>query len=92
MKNYMEPDADTSVEQPSPTPTNLLILKYVLRQNPKPNCNDDFRYWTFILSNYGLTNAYVHFPEILGTCYGMDMCNEHVVQAPSSPSQTMAKY
>ena len=37
-------DADTSVEQPDSTPTNLRSSKYYLRHNPKPNCNDDYRY------------------------------------------------
>ena len=40
----MQPDADTSVEQPDPTPLNPRSLKYDLRHNPKPNCNDDYRY------------------------------------------------
>ena len=44
MDQYMQPDADTSVEQPNPTPTNPRSSKYDLRQNPKPNCNDDYRY------------------------------------------------
>ena len=39
-----QPDADTSVEQPDPTPTNRHSSKYDLRHNPKPNCNDDYRY------------------------------------------------
>ena len=37
-------DADTSVEQLDPMPTNPRSSKYVLRHNPKPNCNDDYRY------------------------------------------------
>ena len=41
---YMQPDADTSVEQPDPTPTNLRSSKYDLRHDPKPNCNDGYRY------------------------------------------------
>ena len=40
----MQPDADTSVEQHDPTPNNHLSSKYYLRRNPKPNCNDDYRY------------------------------------------------
>ena len=39
-----QPDADTSVEQPDLTPTNPRSSKYDLRHNPKPNCNDDYRY------------------------------------------------
>ena len=42
--HYMQPDADASVEQLDPTPTNLRSSKYDLRHNPKPNCNDDYRY------------------------------------------------
>ena len=34
--HYMQPDADTSVEQPDPTPTNPSSSKYDLRHNPKP--------------------------------------------------------
>ena len=39
-----QPDADASVEQLDPMPTNPCSSKYDLRHNPKPNCNDDFRY------------------------------------------------
>ena len=39
-----QPDADTSVEQLYPMPTNPGSSKYDLRHNPKPNCNDDYRY------------------------------------------------
>ena len=42
--HYMQPDVDTSVEQSDPTPTNSRSSKYDLRHNPKPNCNDDYRY------------------------------------------------
>ena len=41
--DYMQPDADTSVEPPDPTPTNPSSSKYDLPQNPKPNCKDDYR-------------------------------------------------
>ena len=41
--HHMEPDADISVEQPDPTPTNPRSSKYDLRHNPKPNCNDYYR-------------------------------------------------
>ena len=37
-------DADMSVEQLDPVPTNPRSSKYDLRHNPKPNCNDDYRY------------------------------------------------
>ena len=40
----IQPDADTSVEQFDPMPTNPRSSKYDLRHNPKPNCNDDYRY------------------------------------------------
>ena len=39
-----QPNADTSVEQLYPMPTNPHSSKYDLRHNPKPNCNDDYRY------------------------------------------------
>ena len=39
---HMEPDVETSSEQPDNTPTNSRRTKYNLRQNPKPNCNDDY--------------------------------------------------
>ena len=42
--HYMQPDADASVERLDPTPTNPRSSKYHLRHNPKPNCNDDYRY------------------------------------------------
>ena len=42
--HYMQPDADTSEEQNDPTPTNPRSAKYDLRNNPRPNCNDDYRY------------------------------------------------
>ena len=41
---YMQPDVDMSVEQPDPTSTNPRSPKYAVRHNPKPNCNDDYRY------------------------------------------------
>ena len=40
----MEPDVKTSSEQPQNSPTNHRSSKYNLRHNPKPNCNDDYRY------------------------------------------------
>ena len=44
MDHDMQPDADTSVEQLDPTPTNPRSSKYDLRHDPKPNCNDDYRF------------------------------------------------
>ena len=41
---YMEPDVETNSEQPNSNPTNHGSSKYNLRHNPKPNCNDDYRY------------------------------------------------
>ena len=40
----MEPDVQTSSEQPNNSPTNPRSSKCNLRHNPKPNCNDDYRY------------------------------------------------
>ena len=40
---YMQPDADTSVEQIDPMPTNPRSAKYDLRHNPRPICKDDYR-------------------------------------------------
>ena len=42
--HHMQPDADTSVEQNDPTPTNTRSSKKDLRHNPRPNCNDDYKY------------------------------------------------
>ena len=42
--HYMQPDADKSVEQIDPTPTNPRSSKYGLRHNSRINCNDDYRY------------------------------------------------
>ena len=55
--HYMQPDADTSVEQPDPTPNNPCSSKYDLRHNPKLNCNDDYRYWPCPTTVYG-THTY----------------------------------
>ena len=40
----MEPDVETSSEQPPNSPTNPRSSNYDLRHNPKPNCNDGYRY------------------------------------------------
>ena len=42
--HHMQPDADNSVEQIDPTPTNPRSSKNDLCHNPRPNCNDDYRY------------------------------------------------
>ena len=41
---HMEPDVETSSEQPQNSPTNPRSSKYNLRHSPKPNCNEDYRY------------------------------------------------
>ena len=41
---HKEPDVETSSEQPQNSPTNPCSSKYNLRHNPKPKCNDDYRY------------------------------------------------
>ena len=41
---HMEPDVESSTEQPGNSPTSLRSFKCNLRHNPKPNCNDDYRY------------------------------------------------
>ena len=55
--HYMQPDADTSVEQPDPTPTSPCSSKNDLRLNPKPKCHDYCRYWPCPTAVYG-TQAY----------------------------------
>ena len=42
--HHIQPDADNRVEQIDPTPTNPRSSKYDLRHNPRPNCNDEYRY------------------------------------------------
>ena len=39
-----EPDVEASLEQPESSPTNPRSSKYYLHHDPKPNCNDDYRY------------------------------------------------
>ena len=41
---YMEPDVETNSEQPNNCSTNTSSAKNNLHHNPKPNCNDDYRY------------------------------------------------
>ena len=57
MDHDTQPDEDTTVEQLDPTPTNPRRSKYDLRHNPKPNCNDDYRYWLCQITFYG-THTY----------------------------------
>ena len=42
---HVEPDVGTSLEQQGNSPSNPRSSKYNLRHNPKPNCNDDYRYY-----------------------------------------------
>ena len=42
--HYVQPDADNSVEQIDPRPTNPRSSKFDLRHNSRPNCNGDYRY------------------------------------------------
>ena len=42
--HYMEPDAEVNVEPLRPTDIKPRSTKYDLRQNLKPNFNDDYRY------------------------------------------------
>ena len=41
---HMEPDVESSSEQPGNSPTNPSSSKYNLLHNPKSNCNDGYRY------------------------------------------------
>ena len=41
---HIEHDVEISSEQPNNSPTNPRRSKYNLRHNPKPNCNDDYRF------------------------------------------------
>ena len=41
---HVKPDVGTSSEQQGNIPSNPRSSKYSLRHNPKPNCNDDYRY------------------------------------------------
>ena len=41
---HMEVDVGTSSGQQENSPSNPRSSKYNLRHNPKPNCNDDYRY------------------------------------------------
>ena len=41
---HVEPDVGTSSEQQGNSPSNPRSSKYNLRHNPKPKCNDEYRY------------------------------------------------
>ena len=41
---HAEPDVGTSSEQQGNSPSNPCSSKYNLSHNPRPNCNDDYRY------------------------------------------------
>ena len=41
---YAQPDVGTSSDQQGNSPSNPRSSKYNLRLNPRPNCNDDYRY------------------------------------------------
>ena len=41
---HMEPGAESSLEQSENSPTNPRSSQYNLPHNPKPKCNDDYRY------------------------------------------------
>ena len=55
---HMEPDVESSSQQPGNSPTNPRSSKYNLRHIPKYNCKDDYRYLLV-----RLTNAHV---DVLG--------------------------
>ena len=54
---HMEPEVASSSEQPGKSPTNSRSSKYNLRHNPKPNCNDDYRYArsTYVTAQFSRT-------------------------------------
>ena len=41
---YMEPDVETSLQQPNKSPTNPRSYRYSFRHIPKPNCIENYRY------------------------------------------------
>ena len=41
---HMEPDVESSSQQPGNSPTNPRSSKYNLRHIPKSDCKDDYRY------------------------------------------------
>ena len=43
-RTHAEPDVGASSEQQANSPSNPRSSKYNLRHNPRPNCNDDYRY------------------------------------------------
>ena len=42
--HYMDSNVEANSQQLDPTDVNPRSTKYDLRHNPKPNCNDDYRY------------------------------------------------
>ena len=44
---HKEPHVEATTEQTESNTNNPRSSKYILRHIPKPNCNDDYRYWTF---------------------------------------------
>ena len=42
--HYLKPQAEVNAEPVNPTDNNPRSTKYDLRHNPKPKCNDDYRY------------------------------------------------
>ena len=91
--HYIQPDANTSVEQSNPPSTNPGRAKNDLRHIPKPNCNDEYRFFISHPSNYGLRILYVHFRVILGTLLGTDIRNTYsFFQAPTNFFDTIIKH
>ena len=76
--HYKEPDAEVDVEPFSPPNINPGSTNHDLRHNPKPNCNDDYRY----LSRYGTWNNYGYNKWILVECYGT--LTEHLRTDPQN--------
>ena len=73
MDHYMQPDPDTSVEQIDPTPTNPRSSKYDLCHNPRPNCNDDYKYQIASLlwcASGTTTDTKLGFGEVLRNASG----------------------
>ena len=68
--HFMESNADTSVEQPTSTPTHPCSTKHDPCHNPKPICNDDYRYWNLSPLHEVIRNADVYFVITVTKCYG----------------------
>ena len=69
MYSYIEPDAETTLEQPNLTPINHRSTKYNFRISSKPNCEDDYIYFNFWAALLCSTKA----PKISRTRYGIGM-------------------